>query len=207
MPSSPDPSIHRIGFLGGTFDPIHQGHVSLALEAANAYSFQRVLLCPAYQAPLRDDQPFFSGEDRLSMVESVAANYSVLQPYDHEIRKQKTCYTFETLQSVQRDYPQSQVFVLIGDDQFIQFDKWKFNQKIMEHFDLLVFNRNQDNSSSEDHCNFPKDKIHFLQNDFFSHSSTEVRNLIKRGLEIKSLLHPSVYNYMKQKQLIPSKAQ
>ena len=77
MPSSTDPSIHRIGFLGGTFDPIHQGHVSLALEATNAFSFQRVL-CPAYQAPLRDDQPFFR-EDRLAMVESVAANYSVLQ--------------------------------------------------------------------------------------------------------------------------------
>lgn len=207
MPSSQDLSIHRIGFLGGTFDPIHQGHVSLALEAANVFSLQRVLLCPAFQAPLRNDQPFFSGEDRLSMVESVAANYSVLQTYDHEIRKQKTCYTFETLQSVQREYPQSQVFLLIGDDQFIQFDKWKFNQKIMEHFALLIFNRNQDNSTSEDHCNFPKDKIHFLQNDYFSHSSTEVRNLIKKGLEIKSLLHPSVYNYMKQKQLIPSKAQ
>ena len=128
MPFSTLPAKPTIGFYGGSFDPIHQGHVSLALEAANVFSLQRVLLCPAHQAPLRNDQPFFSGEDRLSMVKSVAANYSVLQTYDHEIRKQKTCYTFETLQSVQRDYPLSQVFLLIGDDQFIQFDKWKFNQ-------------------------------------------------------------------------------
>ena len=68
MPEPPFSSAHRIGFFGGSFDPIHQGHVSVALEAVNKFNLQQILLCPAYFAPLRDQRPLFPAAHRLGMV-------------------------------------------------------------------------------------------------------------------------------------------
>ena len=71
MPFSTLPAKPTIGFYGGSFDPIHQGHVSLALYAIKQFSLEKILLCPAFLAPLRKEKPAFSAAHRLAMVDSV----------------------------------------------------------------------------------------------------------------------------------------
>ena len=86
MPEPPFSSAHRIGFFGGSFDPIHQGHVSVALEAVNKFNLQQILLCPAYFAPLRDQRPLFPAAHRLGMVQAVARGDPRFGTYDKEVQ-------------------------------------------------------------------------------------------------------------------------
>lgn len=201
----PEPSTYstpRIGFFGGSFDPIHQGHVSVALEAVKQFNLRQILLCPAFFAPLRDQKPLFSAVHRLAMVNAVAQEHSEFVAYDVEILAQKTCFTFHTLQSAQQKYSQSEIFLMLGDDQFNKFDQWKFHQEILAQFPLIIFNRNGTTNNQDFSEEFPSAKIHPLGNQRFPHSSTEIRQHIHQGTCISSHVPQSVLAYMTNHQLL-----
>ena len=202
MPEPTTSTTPRIGFFGGSFDPIHQGHVSVALEAVKQFNLRQILLCPAFFAPLRDQKPLFSAIHRLAMVEAVAQEHSEFVAYDEEILAQKTCFTYHTLQSVQQNYPDSEIFLMLGDDQFNKFDQWKFHQEILAQFPLIVFNRNGTKNNQDFSEEFPSAKIHQLGNQQFPHSSTEIRKLIQQGTSISSHVPQSVLAYMTNHQLL-----
>ena len=201
----PEPSTYptpRIGFFGGSFDPIHQGHVSVALEAVKQFNLRQILLCPAFFAPLRDQKPLFSAVHRLAMVNAVAQEHSEFVAYDVEILAKKTCFTFHTLQSAQQKYSKSEIFLMLGDDQFNKFDQWKFHQEILAQFPLIIFNRNGTKNNQDFSEEFPSAKIHPLGNQRFPHSSTEIRQHIHQGTCISSHVPQSVLAYMTNHQLL-----
>ena len=202
MSVPPISTASRIGFFGGSFDPIHQGHVSVALESLKKFNLQQILLCPAFFAPLRDQKPLFSAVHRLAMVNAVAQEHSKFVAYDEEILAQKTCFTYHTLQSVQQNYPRSEIFLMLGDDQFNKFDQWKFHQEILAQFPLIIFNRNGTKNNQNFSDKFPSAKIFSLGNQQFPHSSTEIRKLIQQGTSISSHVPPSVLAYMKKHKLL-----
>ena len=202
MPAPPISTASRIGFFGGSFDPIHQGHVSVALEAVEQFNLQQILLCPAFFAPLRDQKPLFSAVHRLAMVDAVAQEHSKFVAYEEEILAQKTCFTYHTLQSAQQNYPDSEIFLMLGDDQFNKFDQWKFHQEILAQFPLIIFNRNGTRNNQDFSDKFPTAKIHPLGNQRFPHSSTEIRKLIQQGTSISSHVPQSVLAYMTNHQLL-----
>ena len=192
----------KLGFFGGSFDPIHQGHLSVALAALEKFDLRKILLCPAFFAPLRKEKPLFSAEHRLAMVESVAREHTSLSTFDHEIRSSRTCYTYETLKTVQQLYPNEQVFLMLGDDQLNKFDQWKFHRLIVEEFPMIVFNREQPSEEKVLNENFTNSRIHYLDNPLFPHSSTEIRNRITQQLDISNLVSNSVHSYMKNNRLL-----
>lgn len=192
----------KLGFFGGSFDPIHQGHLSVALAALEKFDLRKILLCPAFFAPLRKEKPLFSAEHRLAMVESVAREHTSLSTFDHEIRSSRTCYTYETLKAVQQLYPNEQVFLMLGDDQLNKFDQWKFHRLILEEFPMIVFNREQPSEEKVLNENFTNSRIHYLDNPLFPHSSTEIRNRITQQLDISNLVSNSVHSYMKNNRLL-----
>jgi len=202
MPEPSSSSTPRIGFFGGSFDPIHQGHVSVALEAVKQFNLQQILLCPAFFAPLRDQKPLFSAVHRLAMVDAVAQEHSPFVAYNQEVLSKNICFTYHTLQSVQQNYPNSEIFLMLGDDQFNKFDQWKFHQEILAQFPLIVFNRNGTKNNQDFSEEFPSAKIHQLGNLQFPHSSTEIRKLIQQGTSISSHVPQSVLAYMTNHQLL-----
>lgn len=202
MPEPTTSTTPRIGFFGGSFDPIHQGHVSVALEAVEQFNLRQILLCPAFFAPLRDQKPLFPAVHRLAMVEAVAQEHSKFVAYDEEILAQKTCFTYDTLQSAQKNYPDSEIFLMLGDDQFNKLDQWKFHQEILAQFPLIIFNRNGSRIYQDFSEKFPSAKIHPLGNQRFPHSSTEIRQLIHQGTCISSHVPQSVLAYMTNHQLL-----
>jgi nicotinate-nucleotide adenylyltransferase len=202
MPEPTTSTTPRIGFFGGSFDPIHQGHVSVALEAVEQFNLQQILLCPAFFAPLRDQKPLFSAVHRLAMVDAVAQEHSQFVAYEEEILAQKTCFTYHTLQSARQNYPDSEIFLMLGDDQFNKFDQWKFHQEILAQFPLIIFNRNGTKNNQDFSDKFPTAKIHPLGNQRFPHSSTEIRKLIQQGTSISSHVPQSVLAYMTNHQLL-----
>ena len=191
----------KIGFFGGSFDPSHRGHVSVALSALGKFNLHKILLCPAFFAPLRAQKPLFSPKDRLAMVTSVTQEHSQLEVFDHEIISGNTCYTYSTLQSAQKIYPESEIFLMLGDDQFKQFDHWKFHQEILKEFSLIVFNRINSEKSKTFFERFPSAKIFALGNQLLPYSSTEIRKNIETDRDISQLVPSSVFSYMQKNQL------
>ena len=83
------------------------------------------------------------------MVSSITQEHSNLEIFDYELLSGKTCYTYHTLQKAQKIYPEYEIFLMLGDDQFDKFDQWKFNHQILSEFSLIVFNRT---STEKAHC-------------------------------------------------------
>ena len=185
----------RIGFFGGSFDPFHNGHLMLIEEALRSAKLNKLLLCPAFHAPLRSEKPLLSGEQRLEMVRSVCSERPELETFDHEIRQARTCYTYETLLEVQKIYPDAQLHLLIGNDQFQKLDQWRFNHELLQIAHLLVFSRDQNELVPPSGIDpLPHTVMH---NPLVPVSSTEVRKRLLTGQSVSELVPPVIHEKLK----------
>jgi len=185
----------RIGFFGGSFDPFHNGHLMLIEEALRSAKLNKLLLCPAFHAPLRSEKPLLSGEQRLEMVRSVCSERPELETFDHEIRQARTCYTYKTLLEVQKIYPDAQLHLLIGNDQFQKLDQWRFNHELLQIAHLLVFSRDQNELVPPSGIDpLPHTVMH---NPLVPVSSTEVRKCLLAGQSVSELVPSVIHEKLK----------
>jgi nicotinate-nucleotide adenylyltransferase len=120
----------RTGILGGSFDPVHYGHLGIARAVADALSLDEVLLMPASQAPLRNDGVRASGSQRSDMLqlaveELVLAGEHRLRVSEVELRRGGLSYTAETLRSLRQERPADTLMWIVGADQFARLDQWR----------------------------------------------------------------------------------
>lgn len=131
-----------IGILGGTFDPIHLGHLRMALELYEALSLANVQLIPCYE-PVHRKKPVASPEQRLAMVRCAVANEPALIVNDCEIRRQSPSYMIDTLLSLKDTHPDTPLCLLLGIDAFLGFASWHRWEAILENAHLVVAHRPQ----------------------------------------------------------------
>ena len=129
-----------IGIFGGTFDPIHHGHLRIALDAVEAAGLERVHLIPLAQAVHRD-QPQTPAAQRLAMVERAAAEHPKLIADAREIERGGDSYMVDTLQSLHDELPGQSLCLLLGSDAFNGFLRWKSPERILELANILVMQR------------------------------------------------------------------
>ena len=185
----------RMGFFGGSFDPLHNGHFMLIEEALRSGKLDKLLLCPAYHAPLRSDKPLFSGEQRLEMVRSLCAERPELEGSDYEIRQAQTCYTYETLLEVRKLHPDAKLHLLIGNDQFQKLDQWRFNRELLQIAHLLVFSREQNELVPPAEIDPLPHTV--MNNPLVPVSSTEVRQRLLTGQSVSKLVPPVIHEILK----------
>ena len=114
-----------MGVLGGTFDPIHEGHVAAALAAQQALGLDEVTLVPSRQPPHRPEQPYAAAADRLAMATLVAREHAGWTVSDTEIRRDGPSYTFDTLTAFgKRGQTPFQIFFITGADAFAEIASW-----------------------------------------------------------------------------------
>ena len=171
-----------------------------ALSALKKFNLHKILLCPAFFAPLREQKPLFSPKDRLAMVSAVTQEHSQLEMFDHEIISGKTSYTYNTLQRVHEIYPKDEIFLMLGDD---QFNSLNIGSSIRKSSKILTycFNRINSEKSKTFFERFPSAKIFALGNQLLPFSSTEIRKNIETGRDISHLVPSSVFSYMQKNQL------
>lgn len=126
--------------MGGTFDPIHYGHLRTALEAAEALSLQHVLFIPTH-TPLLKQRPTCSEQDRVNMLKLAINNTLLFKLDEREIVREGRSYTVDTLSALCADYPAEQFVFLLGTDAFAGFKRWKNWQAILEQVHLAVLHR------------------------------------------------------------------
>ncbi len=129
-----------IGILGGTFDPIHFGHLRSALELYQAFDLAEVRLIPCFQ-PVHRKQPIATPEQRLAMVREAIENESALSVDDCEILRKGPSYTIDTLSHLRTDLPQTPLCLIMGIDALLNFPSWHRWQEILTRAHLIVVHR------------------------------------------------------------------
>ena len=131
-----------IGILGGTFDPIHFGHLRMAIELYEALDLMKVHIVPCYQ-PVHRKMPAASPAQRLAMVECAIASEPALFADDREIRRQMPSYTIETLLELRQEMPNTPLCLLVGIDAFLGFTSWNRWEEILNNAHIIVAHRPQ----------------------------------------------------------------
>ena len=141
--TGPRPSAaRRIGLFGGTFDPIHLGHIEVAEAARRRFRLNEICLVPAAQPPHKRPGPVTTPADRLAMVRLAAADRPHFSVSAMELERQGPSFTIETIAQTQiACAPNTELFFLIGYDAFLEFNTWKSYNTILRKVDLIVLAR------------------------------------------------------------------
>jgi len=129
-----------IGILGGTFDPIHFGHLRMGQELINTHEFTRIHFMPCYK-PVHREEPIASPDARLAMLQMAICNEAKFIADEREIQQKTPSYTIDTLISLKTEMPAMHLCLLIGIDAFLHFLSWREPARIMEMAHLMVTHR------------------------------------------------------------------
>ena len=191
----------KIGILGGSFDPIHNGHLNMALKSYEQYALDEIWLIPNGNAPHKDSDKMADAMHRLAMCKLVANQYPFIKTSDIEILSEEYSFTYITVTKLQEMYPENEFFFIMGADSLDYFDRWRKPEIIASVCKILVINR--DEFSEEDmklkirriNDIFPAD-IHIVHCPKVDVSSTELRKKLD-----KADVLPEVYDYICQHDL------
>lgn len=132
----------RIGLFGGTFDPIHFGHLRAALEVKDGFGLDRVFLIPAAIPPHKAREGVAPAVDRLHMIQLAVAGEPGLTPSDVEIRREGPSYTIDTVRHFYREYTDTaEVSLIMGLDAFLEIDTWKSFRELLSLVAVIVITR------------------------------------------------------------------
>ena len=187
----------RTGFFGGSFNPIHNGHIALAKSIMRLAGLDEVWFVVSPHNPLKDSASLLPDGDRLNMVKLALKDEPGLMACDYEFHLPKPSYTLHTLSAISKDYPERQFVLLIGADNWQCFDKWYGYREILSRYEIAIYPRQ---GSSIDSDSLPEN-VRLLQTGLFNVSSTQVRSLLAAGQSADSLLPPAVARYIKDNRL------
>lgn len=177
-----------IGFFGGTFDPIHFGHLNLALRLREKAGLKEVWFCPAYVSPFKTSVKSASPEDRYEMVKLAIEGIEGFKVLDTEIKKKAPSYTIDTLRELISETNET-FRLIIGSDQEADFMKWKEAEALKILAPPLMGERAGSPSSSA------------LPLPLFDISATEIRERVKEGLYVGHQIPQAVQNYILKNKL------
>jgi nicotinate-nucleotide adenylyltransferase len=185
----------RLGVIGGTFDPIHLGHLVAAQEAQVLLDLDLVLFSPTGDSWQK--QGSSSPEDRLSMVELAIASNELFQTCKLDVGREGPTYTFDTLRELREQYPEDDLFFILGTDAYAGMASWKYFDELANLATFVVVARTGA-KNVEPHSGF---KTEFLQIPNFEISSTYLRERASKGLPLKYLVTEGVEHYITRRSL------
>ncbi len=180
----------KIGILGGTFNPIHIGHLILAEEVREKLKLDRIILVPAYLPPHKDNSDIIDAQHRFRMVKLAIKGNRYFLVSDIEIKRDGRSYTIDTIKELKKIYPQDELYFIIGSDLLKYLDEWKDLDDIIKMVKFVVATR----------PGYPLEKIP-------SHISTipiravdvsgfEIRQAIRQGKSFRYLVPEMVFKYI-----------
>jgi nicotinate-nucleotide adenylyltransferase len=186
--------MRKIGILGGTFDPPHNGHLLIANEVLNTLGLDEIWLMPNGEPPHKQKSNSASNEERLKMLELAIQPNQDFKVQPIELEREGKSYTFDTMTLLYERYPKHQFYFIIGADMIEYLPKW---HKIDELIKLVQFvGVERPNYSHQTH--YP---IQYVDVPAFDVSSSMIRDRLKKGRTVRYLLPDSVLEYIEEKHL------
>jgi len=170
----------RTGIFGGSFNPIHNGHISLALQLKERAGLDEVWLMVSPQNPLKQSGDLLADDLRLHMARLAVEGVEGITVSDYEMHLPRPSYTWNTLEALSTDYPERQFVLMIGGDNWAIFDRWYHADDIRRKYEIIVYTRTPGDPG------------------FIDLSSTAVRERIRQGRSIRSMVPRAVADFIKQ---------
>jgi nicotinate-nucleotide adenylyltransferase len=196
----------KIALFGGTFDPIHLGHTTVAADAAEHIGAEKIIFVPAKRSPLKGFFPKASDNDRLAMIALAIADNKNFQVSDYELKKPEPSYTLETVRQFQADYSsETSIYWLVGADSIDELTLWYGIVELIEECNLSTMFRA--GCESPDFTRFEavwgRERVEKLQQNviqtpLIAMSSTEIRGRLAAGRDVNDMLHPAVADYIRE---------
>lgn len=193
----------KTGLFGGTFDPIHNGHIKVAQAAKNSLGLDRVIFIPAGAPPHKTDKKVSGKEHRLSMTR-LAAEAVGAEVSDWEIRQDKKSYSVDLVRHFKETLPDDELFFIIGADSFRDLPLWYQYRELLSMCTFLVVSRPdvpKETLLSKYVGDEAAPRVFFLDDILVDISSTEIRKTVADGGEIERLVPPGVLTYIKTHKL------
>lgn len=213
-------STPTIGILGGTFNPVHFGHLRMAEELAEALQLDQVRFIPA-AAPPHKSTPAISAQQRAEMVQLAISNHPAFMLDTRELNREGASYTIDTLQSLRKELGQQvSITLFMGSDAFTQFDTWHRWQEIIQYCHIALVQRpqpggrnnqlsktletflhNHYSENSDDMHRTPCGIVTMRQVTALDISSTAIRHALKHHHSVRYLMPDNVIDYIETHQL------
>ena len=178
----------RTGIFGGSFNPIHNGHIQLVRQLREAAKLDEVWLMVSPQNPLKQQAGLLADDLRLQMAQKALVDDPNICVSDYEFHLPRPSYTWNTLQNLEQDYPDREFVLLIGGDNWERFSRWYRADDIISNYQLVVYPRR---GSDIDLESLPP-SVTVVEAELLDISSTDIRRRVRRGQPITGMVPDSV---------------
>lgn len=202
----------RIGIMGGTFNPIHQGHIMLAQRAYEQFQLDKVLVIPNKLPVYKEHDELLDSRQRSQMVLLAIRDFPYMEFSDLELTRPGPTYTIDTLYALQEQYSDAELFFILGGDSLLELHKWRQYKEILalsailcakrENADVPELNRAKERLQHE----VPEAKIYIMETPMMNISSTEIREQFQTGDKTPTGIPKAVLNYIQEHHLYQSRA-
>jgi nicotinate-nucleotide adenylyltransferase len=199
----------RIGIMGGSFNPIHHGHLVAAQEAKAKFNLERIIFVPAYRNPFKTteehDHEMASTFHRYTMVELATSSNPAFYVSSFEIDREMPSYTLETLQHFREEYGESTgLYFITGTDAVMTMPRWNGVEQFHNYCEIIAVTRPSYIPNYEEfieNASHLKLKVYFITIPALEISSSDIRERIRRGMPIRYLTPTSVAIYIEKQQI------
>jgi nicotinate-nucleotide adenylyltransferase len=185
------------GIFGGSFNPIHIGHLALANYLCEYSSLEEIWFMVSPHNPLKTQSDLWDDDLRLDLVRRAVAGYPHFQASDFEFRLPRPSYMIHTLDALQEAYPERTFTLLIGADNWQVFPRWHRHEEILERHHVLIYPRR---GYEVDASTLPEG-VELVDTPIIEISSTFIRQAMEEGKDVRYFLHPAVYEALKDRGL------
>ncbi len=191
----------KIGIFGGSFNPIHNGHIYIVNKVKSMLGLDDIIFIPTGIAPHKDNCDFASKEHRFNMVKLAVDNK--FQTSDIEIKSDKVCYAVDTMSKINEIYKNDELYYIIGADSLVTFMQWKEPLKLFKMLHIVVVNRDGEDIDkvAEQYRVDYGAKITICHIDEYNVSSTEIRDMIRMKGTCNGLVPEKVEKYIIENRL------
>lgn len=196
--------MQKIGILGGTFDPVHYGHIYLAEQAVSECGLDLLLVIPAKIQPFKVDQPVTGESKRFEMAKLAFEGINKVKVSDLEFKREGVSYTIHTLREVQKQFgPNANIYFIVGTDAFLKVEIWREAEALLREFAFIVgmrpgYKEGELTAFIEKLKNRHNTVIQVIQNRQVFISSTEIKEKIASGESCEAFFPPEVERYINE---------
>ncbi|WP_371264796.1 nicotinate-nucleotide adenylyltransferase [Paenibacillus sp. BC26] len=197
-------SLIKVGFMGGTFDPIHYGHLLAAESAREACGLDEVWFIPAGHPPLKENGPLADGQTRLEMVYRAIDFQPHFRGMDVELEREGTSYTIDTVKSLMELYPDREFSIIIGSDRVNDLPQWHQINVLAALVRFIGVRRAGEVLKVDALPAFLQERLSIIEMPQIGISSTDIRNRRAQGRSIRFLVPEKVYSFIRRNELYES---